>query len=217
LATRENPDMSTLQIFAERPPFVRWEERELGFDHDASEKAGRPIPRVLVMACITPHASKDCVEKPAEEWLAQIKSKAAKGEYNPEWVRFFRASYDEWKLGNELPREGTPVKTWQLTTREQTSRLIALGLRIVEDLAAVPDSGLGEIGLDGRYLRDLARNWIQEGKDKGVTARALADANGKIERLESMNAALVARLELLEAEDTEPQRRGPGRPRKEVA
>jgi hypothetical protein len=203
---------SNLQIFSERPPFVRWEEREFP-DPTASEKAGRPVPRIVVMACITPHSSKDCIEKPAEEWLAQIKAKAAKGDYNPEWVRFFRASFDEWKLGNELPREGTPVKTWQMTTREQTSRLIAIGYRVVEDLAQVPDSGLGEIGLDGRYLRDLARSWIQEGKDKGITARALADANAEIERLKGMNDEMIARLERLEAE---PAKRGPGRPRKEL-
>jgi hypothetical protein len=205
------------QILAERPPFVRWEEREFGLDQEASAKAGRPIPRIVVMACITPHASKDCIEKPAEEWLAQIKARAAKGEYNPEWVRYFFSSFNEWKLGNELPREGTPVKTWQLTTREQTNRLIAIGLRVVEDLAAVPDSGLGDIGLDGRYLRDLARNWIQEGKDKGVTARALANANGEIERLKQINEALAARLEKLEAAQEEPVRRGPGRPRKDEA
>ena len=201
------------QIFAERPPFVRWEEREFGLNQPESEKAGRPIPRIVVMACITPHASKDCIEKPAEEWLEQIRLKAAKGEYNPEWLRYFRASYEEWKLGNELPREGTPVKTWQLTNREQCNRLITLGYRVIEDLAQVPDSALGEIGLDGRYLRDLARNWIQEGKDKGVTAVALANANADIERLKALNDELVSRLERLESQ--EPHKRGPGRPRKE--
>ena len=38
------------QVFDKRPPFVRFEEREMGIDQAASDEAGRPIPRVIVMA-----------------------------------------------------------------------------------------------------------------------------------------------------------------------
>jgi hypothetical protein len=194
------------QVFDKRPPFVRFEEREMGIDQAASDEAGRPIPRVIVMACITPHGSKDVVEKPAVEWIEQIHQKAMRGEYNPEWVQHFRAALQEWQRGNELPREGTPVKTWQPITREASNRLIALGITTVEDLAAFPDSGLGGIGMDGRYLRDLARGWINEAKDKGINAKALADANVEIDRLKAQNESLQARMARLEAQ--QPQRAG---------
>lgn len=205
-----------LSIFDKRPPYVRFEEREMGIDAAASEKAGRPIPRVVVMACITPHASKDIVEKIAEEWLDQIKAKALRGEYPLEWANHFRAAYKEWQEGNELPREGTPIKTWQMVSREQANRCHTIGYTTVEDLAQVPDSGLGQIGLDGRYLRDLARGWIQEASDKGVNARALADANVRIDDLERSNAELRQQLQGLKAQmdGDETPRRGPGRPRK---
>jgi hypothetical protein len=200
-----------LSIFDKRPPYVRFEEREMGLDADATEREQRPIPRVVVMACITPHGSKDVVEKIAEEWLKQIKQKALAGDYPPEWLSHFELQYKEWRAGNDVPREGTPIKTWQMCTREAGTRLIATGITTVEDLAQFPDSGLGGIGMDGRYLRDLARNWITEAKDKGANAKALADANVEIERLKQSNVALTERVDRLaarlESEETAPAKR----------
>ena len=194
-----------------RPPYVRFEEREYGTDIEASKLAGRPVPRTAVFACITSFGSKDEHHAIADEWLASIRDRAVKGEYPLEWAQHFRAKFEEWKKGNELPRTGTPVKTWQMISREQANRLHVIGHTTVEDLAMVPDTALGQIGLDGRYLRDLARGWIKEAEDKGGNARALADANVRIDDLEKSNATLRQRLAALEAKDP---KRGPGRPRK---
>lgn len=195
-------------IQTERPPFVRFEERELGIDPEASEKAGRPIPRMGFMACITPHGSRDVIEKIAPEWIADIKKKATLGQYPLEWARHYELQFEEWKKGNELPREGTPVKTWALiAVSEQRTRLIAMGLTTVEDLAAVPDSGLSQIGLDGRYLRDLARGWVNEAKEKGANAVELANAKARITELEGVIDRQETRLKRLEAklaDDDEP-------------
>lgn len=185
-------------VFDKRPPFVRFEEREMGLNAEETEKAGRPIPRVIIMACITPHGSKDVHEKPAEEYIKQLKEKAMRGEYPVEWYNHMDLTFSEWKKGNELPREGTPIRTWQMISRMDATRLIATGVTIVEDLAEFPDSNLSVIGLNGRYLRDTARAWINEAKDKGANAKALADANVKISDLEARNVSLVERLERLE-------------------
>lgn len=204
-------------VFDKRPPFVRFEEREMGINQEASDTAGRPIPKIVTLACVTPHGSKDCFEKVADEFLAQLKQKALRGEYPTEWLNFFELQYSEFKKGNELPREGTPVKTWPAVSKEQSTRLIACGFTTIEDVAQIPDSGLGMLGLDGRYLRDLARSWINESKDKGVNARALADAQVKIESQEQTINSLQARLQRLEEDREESPKRGPGRPRKEEA
>lgn len=203
------------QIFDKRPPFVRWEEREMGIDQEATEKAQRPIPRVVIMACITPHGSKDVVEKVAEEWLAQIKRQALNGMYNLEWSQFFHASFEEWKKGNELPREGTPIISWAMATNEARKRLRSLGITTVEDLGEMPDSNLAVIGLDGRYLRDLARGWLNEAKDKGANAKALADANVRIAQLEADKGSLLDRMRRLEAKvlDDAPDVPAPGKRR----
>lgn len=209
----------SMSIFDKRPPFVRFEEREMGLNSEATKEAGRPIPRVVILALITPHGSKDCVEKVASEWIESIHQKSLHGDYDPRWVDHFKRQFAEWQKGHELPREGTPIKTWAMATREQITRLIGNGITTVEDLAAFPDSNLSVVGMDGRYLRDIARGWITEAKDKGQNAKALADANVKIEDLtatvtrqsEVLNR-LQARLE--ERESHEEPRRGPGRPRK---
>lgn len=205
------------QLFDKRPPFCRFEEREHGLDPVATEKAGRPIPRTVVMALITPHGSKDCVEKIAEEWITGLKQKALQGAYPLEWANFFRESFEEWKKGNELPREGTPVKTWAMCTREAATRLVAIGISTVEDLAEFPDSNLSVIGMDGRYLRDMARGWITEAKDKGANAKALADANVTIENMKAKIDAQAERIERLERrlESSDEPKRSPGRPRKD--
>jgi len=190
--------VSTVQMRQEAPPFVRFEYMECGTDAEASAKAGRPIPIVRPYALIMQHGSKDVVEKNAEEWLEQIAVKAADGRYNPEWVARFRLQYEAFTKGNELPREGTPVRTWPAPNREQVIRLIALGITTVEDLASVPDSGLGNIGLDGRHLRDLARNYIEAGQGAGVMAKKLADQELLIREQAEQIRRMQASIEALE-------------------
>lgn len=195
-----------------RPPFVKFEVREYGIDQKASEEAGRPVPAMAEFVCVTAFGSKDIYEAPAQDWLARCKQKAIRGEYPADWAQRFQMQYDEWKKGNELPRSGTPIATWQMVTPQQSARIRAAGYTTVEDLAACPDSTLSELGLDGRYLRDTAKTWIAEAKAVGSSARELADARAEIERQQTLIASLQERLAALEA--GQPEKRGPGRPRK---
>jgi hypothetical protein len=206
-----------ISVFDKRPPYVRFEEREMGLNVEATAAAGRPIPKVVIMACITNAGSKDCFERIAEEWIEDKHKQALNSLFPLEWVTLFRAQFEAFKQGHELPREGTPIKTWAMCSREASTRLIACGITTVEDLAEFPDSNLNVIGMDGRYLRDMARGWINEAKDKGANAKALADANVKIGTLEETINRQAERMERLEArlEDREDEpKRGPGRPRK---
>lgn len=191
--------MITMQ--KEQPPFVRFEYMECGRDVEASEKSGRHIPLVKAHALIMQHGSKDVLEKNAEEWLAHIRQKAIEGQYPSEWVKRFEMQFEEFTKGNELPREGTPIRTWPAPNREQVIRLLALGITTVEDLSAVPDAGLGNIGLDGRNLRDLARNYIEAGTGNGALAKKLADAEqlardqaDQIKRMSESISALEAQM-----------------------
>lgn len=178
------------QIRKEQPPFVRFEYIEYGLNETASEAAGRPIPKVVPFALIMQHGSKDVVEKDAVEWLAQIRRKAIEGNYPPDWVKRYEMQYEEFLKGQELPREGTPIRTWAAVTREQVIRLTALGIPTVEDLAQYPDSGLGMIGLDGRNLRDLARNFIEQGVNSAGVAKKLAD----LEQRDRDNSETITRM-----------------------
>ena len=79
--------------------------------------------------------------------------------------------------------------------------MIALNLTTIEDLAATPDSGLGGIGLDGRYLRDLARSTLESRSGGAELAKKLAaaeqtarDQGEQIKRMEAQLAELKALL-----------------------
>lgn len=215
-------NMMVPTIQKERPPFVRFEVREHGLDQAATEREKRPIPREVVFAIITPWGSKDEIEKVAEEWITDIKRKAMQGMYPLEWSNHFELQYKAWQEGHELPREGTPIRTWAMIAKQEPRRrLQALNIHTVEDLAAVPDSGLGVIGLDGRYLRDLARGWLAEAKEKGASAKDLADANARVEHLEGVVERQNARIARLEAQlnaepSEEPQEGGRRRGRRQA-
>lgn len=167
--------MSSVSIRKDAPPFVRFEYMECGIDLEASAKSGTKIPLVKPYALIMQHGGKDVVEKDAEEWLKQIEEKAMNGMYNSEWVTRFKMQFEAFQKGNELPRHGTPIKTWSGPNREQIIRLQSIGITTIEDLANIPDSGLQNIGLDGRYLRDLAKNFLDESRGIGALAKQLAD------------------------------------------
>jgi hypothetical protein len=180
-------------------PHVRFETKDYGRNEEASKQTGRHVPLRATFIVITSHGSKDSVEQIADEWIPRKRLEASRGNYNDQWVDYFERQYEAWKKGHELPREGTPILTWGAISPEANVRLRSIGIQVVEDLAAVPDSGLGTIGLDGRYLRDLARGWIAESKDKGINAKAIADASAEIRQLREQNEQLTARLDKLES------------------
>src|ERR1700735_3990307 len=100
----------SVTLFDKRPPYVRFEEREMGLNVDATEKEGRPIPKVVIVACITAHGSKDCHEAVAETWLGQLKQRGLMGDdYSQDCYDKFSRQFKAWKEGHELPREGTPI------------------------------------------------------------------------------------------------------------
>jgi len=191
-------------------PHVRFENRDYGRDEEASRRAGRHIPKNTVFIIITSHGSKDESHQIADEWLPRKRIEASRGNYNLEWVEHFEKQYRMWKEGHELPRNGTPIATWQMISAEQNARLRAMGITVVEDLAAIPDSGLAEYGLDARYMRDMARNWIAEGQQKGINAQELAQAQAKLreqdEKITQQAGLLTELRERLSALEDRPKR-----------
>ena len=193
-----------MQISDKRPPLVRFEDREYGINVDATERAGRPVPNVVPFALITPFGSKDVVEKVAAEWVLQIKRQAMQGQYPHEWAKQFAHQYEEWQKGNDVPRDGTPVKTWQAISKEQQVRLIAMGFTVIEDLAQLPDSGLDMIGLDGRYLRDLARKWCDT--DTAAIIKRAADLEATVREQAETISRMAEQLEQLSIKRGRPRR-----------
>jgi hypothetical protein len=200
-----------MQKMEERVPFFTFREAERGINAEASKEAGYDIPLLLTMILIAPHGHKgDPMEFIAEEFISRKAREAQAGNYSHAWVKLFKEGLED----KEIPREGTPIITWERimkTRREQLRRQYPT----VEDLAAVPDSSLGEIGMDGRVLRDMARGDIQAKKDLSPVVKELANANETIRRQEDMINKLTTRMEALELIAADAPKRG--RPAKEPA
>lgn len=184
-----------MDILKSRPPFVMFETRAIP-DRQASEKAGIMQYKNVNFALITPAGSKDCVEKIADEWFLQIRKQAMEGNYPADWVPYFELRYAEWKKGNEMPENGTPLKMWPVCTPADIAVCQAAKIFTVEDLAALPESGFQSIGMGARVLREKAIAWLGSG-DKGKMAEQLSALEVKVRELsEALERELAKRTEL---------------------
>ena len=194
----------------ETSPYFMFKDRENGIDAVATAEKGYEVPKITTFILIVPHGHKgDPLEFYADEFIVRKGREAKEGRYNHKWVSDFSAGYEDYKAGRVLPVNGSPMLTWERILKSRREQL-ASRFPTVELLAAVPDSSLGEIGLDGRVLRDLAKAEIQAKVDLAPVVKELADTKEENRRLQDQISVLAARLDSLE--DDKPRR---GRPAKE--
>lgn len=194
-----------------RIPFFKFIDREHGVDVTASDELGYQVPRLMTFILIAPHGHKgDPMEFFADDFIERKNKEARSGNYSMDWVKEFQNGLQSHRQGKEIPRNGTALITWERILKSRREQL-AVQFPTVEDLAAVPDSALGNIGLDGRVLRDMAKGDIQAKKDLSPLVKELAEEKEKVRRLEEQMASLAARFE---AQDEDKPKRG--RPRAET-
>lgn len=195
-----------------RVPFFFFIDREHGVDSAKSAEAGYEVPRLMTFIMITPHGHRgDPMEFFADEYIERKGKEAKDGRYDHNWVSEFKAGLASYREGKTIPRHGTPLITWERILKSRREGLVAR-FPTVEDLAAVPDSSLGEIGLDGRVLRDMAKGDIQAKKDLSPVVKELADANETIRRQQEQIDKLAIRLDAMESDTDDTPRPKRGRP-----
>ncbi len=106
-------------------------------------------------------------------------------------------------------------------TEGQISELGILGFQTAEQVAGASDAQVQRVGMGGPGLREKARNYLAR-KNRSTTDAALEAANARADRLEAMMAEMMERmngkpLAIHEGADDPEPKRGPGRPRKEIA
>jgi hypothetical protein len=182
-----------------RVPYFFFVDREHGANAEASAKAGYEVPNMVTFILITPHGHKgDPMEFMADDFIARKGEEARKGSYDPSWVAEFKTGLAAFRDGKEIPREGTPLITWERILKSRRE-VLARRFPTVEDLAAVPDSAVSDIGMDGRVLRDMAKADIQAKKDLSPVVRELANANETMRQQAELIESLTKRLDALEA------------------
>jgi hypothetical protein len=200
-----------MQMMQERAPLVRFEMRAVE-NRAESMRQGRYVADDVAYVIVTPAGSKDEFENEAEIWLASIRERARRNEFNPEWARYFEQNYKAWQEGQELPEMGTPLKTWPLLSPAKIAMYLQASVRTVEDLAGLTEEGIKNCGMGARMDKQTAANWLE-------TATKGADA-GRMSALESENQTLKAQVselsdtvrQLAERLKEQPKR---GRPRKD--
>lgn len=189
-----------------RVPFFMFQDREHGVDAEASAERGYEVPRVMTFILISPHGHKgDPIEFFADEFIERKDKESRDGRYDREWVKEFRQGLEMHREGKEIPRHGTPLITWERILKSRRE-VLARRFPTVEDLAAVPDSSLGDIGLDGRVLRDYAKGDIQAKQDLSPVVKELADTREENRRLLEQVAALTARMDAADRDNAKPAR-----------
>jgi hypothetical protein len=174
----------------ERPAYPRFETRTEE-DKAASVREGRYVVREYEVVKLTPSYSKDSIEFHVQTWMDDIEKNLRDGRIPEDWAKFWRDSYKNWKNGQELPLNGTPIKGWGVISQAQQETLIHINCKTVEDLAAVNEEGMRRMGMGALDLRTKAQAWLKSMKDHGGSTI-------KIASLEQENAVLRTSVETLE-------------------
>lgn len=113
--------------------------------------------------------------------------------------------YEEWKRGNEIPDDGTPLAAWAAITPEIAALLKQKGVRTIEDVASMSVEVAAKLPMpNARRLPELAQTYL-----KGAEDSALAEENANLkERMAAMEEMLAEMAK---------EKRGPGRPKKDEA
>lgn len=186
-----------------RPPYVVFERRSVE-DRAASHAAGHYVGRDVDMAIITRPGSRDNLEQEAATWIAGLRKKAQDGQIPADWHRGFSEAYKAWQEGETLPEAGTPIKGWPILSPAAQKELISMGIRTVEDLAALPDSELQGVGIGAVANRQKAVAWLQAASGVGKVAEQLAAQATQIAELVALTQAQAQEIAALRAKMPEP-------------
>lgn len=114
------------------------------------------------------------------------------GDHQQRWPEAYKAFKD----GREAPLEGTPLTSWPPITRSRAEELTYFNIRTVEQLAAIDDAKLNNLGMGARELRGTAQKFLE----------AARSGTGPLERMVADNFRLkdeVARKDVIIAEQAD--------------
>lgn len=183
----------------EIPPLVRFERRAVE-NKRLSLEAGRTISDDVDFVMVTPPYSKDVYENKVETWLESQRRNVTMGRLNRRQYEGYEAAYEAWKKGEEIPVDGTPIKTWSALSPAQAQNVISAGIVTIEMLAGCNDEGLRRLGMGGRDLVKLAQNWLASADSNGKMAMKVTELEKQVERLELDKKGLTETVNSLKSQ-----------------
>ena len=189
--------MPGIQIADAKAPWVVFETRAEE-DRDASIQQGRFVARDVDYAIITPHGSKDRVERVVKEWFDHLDREAAQGRFESNWLTAYKRAYVSWKEGREIPTEGTPIINWPLLSPSQVRMLQDLHILTVEVLANANEELIRRLGMGGRNLVQKAKDYLAQATP-GKAAEETAALRSQVESQGHTIKDLQEKLDTLKA------------------
>lgn len=173
-----------------------------------SSETGKPefdlIP--FIKKC-NPGDPTNVIERPVRE--------EDKNEYPGQWAAYERRT-------SYRPESGTPIEDWPRLDVATVAKLKALEFHTVEQIAECSDQQCQRIGMGCYEMRTKAAAYIAAAKDSSLAqkqAEGLALRDQQIADLQATVLRLGSQLEAMQnmQPESDGERRGPGRPRKEAA
>lgn len=87
--------------------------------------------------------------------------------------------------------EGTPLEEWPIVGKSTAMNLKGMNVHTVENLAAVSDAVLHNLGTGGRELRDKAQAWLKAAKDASAVSSMQAELAKRDEDIAALKQQLA--------------------------
>lgn len=192
-----------IQINAARAPWVMF-ERRAEENREASIQEGRYVAKDVDYVLITPHGSKDQVERVVSEWFEYMEQQVREERFEQDWLTKFKAAYANWKTGKEVPVEGTPIINWPLISPAQVRMLQDLHILTVEILSQANEETIRRLGMGGRNLVNKAQEFLKQQKE-GRSAEEVVALKSAIEGLKAVVETQAQQIATLLAQLQSPQ------------
>lgn len=97
--------------------------------------------------------------------------------------------YEAWRKGSQAPESGTPLGSWPGLTREQAEVFRTVGLRSVEEIAAMPEKVMNMVRLpEVQRFKNEAKIFLEAKNVRGSELKMQA-MQAQIEELKAMVAS----------------------------
>lgn len=175
--------MAGVQIADAKAPFIMFERRPME-DREKSITEGRYVARDVDFVLITPHGSKDQIERVVKEWFEYLEQQVREQRFDPGWLKGYRRAYQDWIEGKEVPPEGTPIINWPIVSPAQVKMLQDLHILTVEVLANSNEEVIRRLGMGGRALVDKAKDFLKAASGPGKLSEEIGALRIQLERQE---------------------------------
>ena len=162
-------------------------------------------------------AEKTVGDKVTSPWMLHLQHRLHHGQISDRYYEYCKESLDHFKANEELPIDGTPVKTWNGADQAMIRNAIDLGLRTVEDVAKMDESTMQALGMGARAMKTRAETFVSTGGNASRAEGQIVDLKAKLElsdRRASEQAEQMSALARKLADLENAPKRGPGRPPK---